>query len=244
MFRSSTMSTSTKRFFRYELRTTDVDAAARFYADVLGLQLRAGDTGTLEIARLPEQAVARGAKPHWLGHVSVQSDVDSLLQAFVADGAQQLGPMQQRADGARHAIVRHPIGAMLALSSAAGLPPDSRIAWHQLATTDHERAVALYARLFGWTAREKTDVPGHGPNVAFAWSEPGAAVGGMSDSAKRPEIHTQWLFHFHVSDVDATLEKVRARGGLAVPAMTLPDGRRVAACDDPQGGAFGLIQTV
>jgi predicted enzyme related to lactoylglutathione lyase len=233
---------STKRFFRYELRTTDVEGAARFYVDVLGLELRSGDVGSLEIARLPEQAVARGAKPHWLGHVSVENDVDSDLRALLADGAQQLGPMQQRSDGARHAIVRHPIGAMLALSSAPALPPDPRIAWHQLATTDHERALALWARMFGWTARDKTLLAEYGPNVTFGWDASGPAIGGVSDSAERPEIHTQWLFHFRVTDLEATCEEVRARGGLALPIMALPDGRRIAACDDPQGGAFGLLQ--
>lgn len=235
----------TKRFFRYELRTTDVASAQPFYREVLGLDLEPGTPGTLEVAPLHERALAAGARPHWLGHVALgaSSEVDALLRRLVESGASQLGPMQQRPDGERHAIVRHPLGAMLALSSASALPADHRVAWHQLATTELAGAVALYSDLFGWSAREKTVLPdGYGTSVAFGWDDAGEVVGGMADSAKRPEVHTQWLFHFAVADVEAARAAVVAHGGLALPALTLPDGRKVAACDDPQGAAFGILQ--
>lgn len=235
----------TSRFFRYELRTTDVAAARGFYREVLGIDLEPEASATLEIAVLHERARAAGARSHWLGHLALGSgaEVDAKLAQLVASGAMQLGPMQQRADGARHAIVRHPIGAMLALSSASALPPEPRIAWHQLATTDIEAAISLTRELFGWVAGEKVVLPdAHGANVSFAWDEAGPAIGGISDSAKRPEVHTQWLFHFAVEDVETVRAAVVAHGGLALPAMTLPDGRKVAACDDPQGAAFGILQ--
>ena len=51
-------------FFHFTLRTSDVPAARAFYAAVLGRD-------HAEIFQLHEQAVARGAKPHWLGYLAV-----------------------------------------------------------------------------------------------------------------------------------------------------------------------------
>lgn len=57
----------------------------------------------------------------------------------------------------------------------------------------------------------------------------------------RPEVHTHWLF-FSVPSLDVAVGRVREHGGLVIGPMELPGGARVAACDDPQGAAFGLIE--
>jgi len=66
----------TKRFCRVQLRTTDVASARAFYAAVLG------DGVATDIVPLPDEAAARGAPPHWLGHIGVD-DVDASARAFV-----------------------------------------------------------------------------------------------------------------------------------------------------------------
>ena len=55
-----------------------------------------------------------------------------------------------------------------------------------------------------------------------------------------PHIHPHWLFHFRVPALDAAVDRVRAGGGLVAATFELPDGRRIAVCDDPQGAAFAL----
>ena len=52
------------RFGRIELRTTDVPAARLFYRALLG-------DDDADIVPLPAEAIARGARPHWLGHLGV-----------------------------------------------------------------------------------------------------------------------------------------------------------------------------
>jgi hypothetical protein len=57
-------------FCRYVLRTTDVEAGRRFYAQAIGLEVPPGGTAgasALEAWPLHERARAAGAPSHWLG---------------------------------------------------------------------------------------------------------------------------------------------------------------------------------
>jgi predicted enzyme related to lactoylglutathione lyase len=45
-----------------------------------------------------------------------------------------------------------------------------------------------------------------------------------------------------VPSLDVAVERVRTHGGVVIGPLELPDGVRVAACDDAQGAAFGLIE--
>jgi len=226
------------KFFHYVLRTTDVAAARAFYSAVLG-------TTDAEIVQLHEQALARGARPHWLGFLEV-AEVDVAASAFVARGAALLGPKWLDSRGLEAAFVRDPGGALVALgkAGAAGgaalLHP--RVAWHVLNTAHVERAVTNYRELLGWEFAEPVDFREHGVFQPFAWQPGGVPVGALSDIAQRPGVHPHWLFHFQVSALDPALEAVRAAGGVVLGPFTLPSGARVAVCDDAQGAAFALLE--
>ena len=232
---------SASRIARYQLRTTDVNAARAFYADVLGAHIWGAD---VTLALLPGPAVARGAAPHWLGHVHVGArEVEGTVGRLVAQGGQLLVPMRTAGEGAAPAVVRDPFGALLGVSAETAAPPREVVAWHVLHTRDHERAFALYAGLFGWTATGLLDPgPDGGVHQLFAWEESGRSVGSVSNAARLPHIHPQWFFCFDVPDIEAARTKVRARGGLALAPMKLSSGALVAPCGDPQGAAFGLHQ--
>ncbi len=64
----------------------------------------------------------------------------------------------------------------------------------------------------------------------------------MANTARLPDIHPQWLFYFRVANIEAALATVRARGGAVVGPMPTSSGDLVAACNDPQGAAFGLYE--
>src|SRR4051794_39161194 len=102
------------RFVNYHLRTTDIPAARAFYAAVLG-------KNHAEIFQLHEQALARGARPHWLGYLDV-GEVDAMASAFGARGATPLGPKWVNPQGLEAAVVRDPGGAVVALAKP---PPAS-----------------------------------------------------------------------------------------------------------------------
>ena len=222
-------------FCRFDLRTSDPARAREFYSQLLG-----HDRAT--VWQLHEQAVARGAKPHWLGRIGV-TELERVTANFVARGAAQLGPTQTMADGGRATVLRDPGGAVVSVGTAPTAEVDIGIVWHVLNSRDATKAVTNYVELFGWSPTSSADAGAHGPFRNFAWQAGGADVGAIGDVANRPGVHPHWLFFFEVSSLADSMNAVRAGGGVVVEPMTLPDGRRVCVCDDPQGAAFGLRES-
>jgi predicted enzyme related to lactoylglutathione lyase len=233
-------------FCRYDLRTTEPEAARRFYAEVVGLDLPEGIAraeGTLAVWPLHELARARGAPAHWLGHLAVV-DVESTASRLVALGAERLGPTVHTHHGPAYATLRDPSGAVVAVRESAREPGPAPVAWHQLHTRDVERAWAIYEELFGWTHTKTTEVVGlDGGFRLFAWAGSGESAGMMGNTARWPGVHSHWLYYFPVPDLEGALAKVPANGGRVVaPAAALANGDRLAPCEDGQGAAFGLYE--
>jgi len=221
------------RFSRYLLRTTDVEAAGAFYDAVLAGR---GDG----IVPLHEAAIARGAKPHWLGHIQVRhlGGAEAAAARFVERGATRLGP----APGvAPFVVLRDPGGALVAVTESP-TGSSAGVVWQQLNTRDADAAATNYADLFGWSFTDKLDLGPLGQHTRFSLNSGGASCGLISDVEGRPEVHTHWLFFFAVESLEAAVQRVREHGGLVIGPLELPNGVRVAACDDPQGAAFGLIE--
>lgn len=228
------------RFFRYELRTTDIDAARGFYADVLGSRF---EDPALAVARLPDAVRAQGAPAHWLGHVSVP-DPEGAGASMAAAGGTHLGPVERCPDGTMRAVVRDPYGAVVAVASAPRPSRGDAVPWHVLNVEDHEGAFAFYAGLFGWAPTEAPDAwPGPGRHRSFAWTEGGRSVGSVADTARLPEIHPHWLFLFGVADVAHAVQAVRRLGGIVLPPFRTPAGAAAAVCEDAQGAMFGVHET-
>jgi uncharacterized protein len=232
------------KFFRYTLRTSDVGAARAFYSAVLG-------DGDADVVQLHEQAVARGARPHWLGFIDVRNtgEVEAAASAFVARGASPLAPKWVNPEGLEAAVMRDPGGAIVALAKPPPAPVDTgsrvcgaEVVWHLLNTNDVDRAKSNYGELFGWEFKESQDLGSHGVFHPFAWERGEPAVGSMADVSARSGVHPHWLFHLHVAALDPALDAVRANGGTVVGPFVLPNGDRVGICDDPQGAAFGLYE--
>lgn len=231
-------------FCRYVLRTTDVDAGRRFYAESIGLEVPQGGTSeasALEAWPLHERARAAGAPAHWLGQLAVR-DVDAAVARLVELGGERLGPTVRAGDGAPFATLRDPSGAVVSVRAPSESPTDHPVRWHQLHTRDVERAWAGYSELFGWAHRQTLDAPDLvGGHRLFAWSEGGEPVGSMGNTARWPGVHPHWLFHLPVDDIEASVARVRALGGTATDPIALPSGLSLSACEDPQGAAFGLV---
>jgi uncharacterized protein len=219
------------RFCRYILRTTNVTSARAFYGAALGRD-------DVEIVPLHEAALARGARPHWLGLLGVE-DIEGTAEAFVARGAVRLGPTA-RGDLGALAMLRDPGGALVALTTPPSTNSESGVVWQTLNTSDFARTSAAYCELFGWHIGAAHDFGALGLFHELAWQAGGAAVGAMCDISGRAGRHPHWLFHFRVAALGPAIAAVRAAGGLAQEPVALPDGTHVAVCDDAEGAAFAL----
>lgn len=213
------------------LRTTDLAAARGFYDEILV-------GGCPDVVELPAAARARGAKPHWLGHIAVD-DPAAMIAALVDRGAQLLGPAFTTR-GATAQALRERGGAVIAIGGPGDATARSDLAWHLTWSHSPVESLADHVELFGWQATTQVDTNGFGIHRGFAWTPGGPSVGAVADVAAVAGVHAQWLYVFAVPDLDRAVAKVRERGGLALGPTTLPSGARMAACDDPQGGAFGL----
>jgi predicted enzyme related to lactoylglutathione lyase len=235
-------------FCRYDLRTTDPDAARSFYSKVVGLDF--GETPAAEgpsmlgVWLLHEQARARGAPAHWLGHIGVV-DLEATVTRLLELGSERLGPTVRANDGAAYATLRDPSGAVVAMRAISRKPHGSPVAWHHHHTRDLERAWAAYSEVFGWTNAGTIDVADtDGGYRMFAWDGSGQPVGSMANTARMPAVHPHWLYFFRVADIDGAIAEVRAGGGAIISnQVTLPNGDRIVPCHDPQGAEFGLCQS-
>jgi uncharacterized protein len=224
------------QFHRIELRTTDVEAARAFYRKVLGHEHAV-------IWPLHEQALARGAKPHWIGHIGVD-DVEPATQRFVERGAAKLGPAPPTREGGSATVLRDPGGAILALSEPGPSKPSAlmNVAWMVLNTNDLSQALSNYRDLFGWVPTTVVELGAQGTAQEFAWEAGGESVGAMRDIAGRPGVHPHWLFFFEVHELTPAVVATEQAGGTVLEPFTLPSGARICVCDDPQGAAFGLYE--
>jgi uncharacterized protein len=256
--RQASMSGSHGRFVWYELMTTDLEAAKAFYGKVAGWGTReasmpgshytlftAGDVPTGGLINLPQDAETQGAAPQWVGYVSVD-DVDAAAhRAKELDGTVYVPPTDI-ADVSRFSVVADPQMATFILvkwrDPGRQLPIQSgalgHVGWHELLTTDWERAFAFYREIFGW---QKAAVDVAPTSTYLQFSAAGQTIGGMFNKPATAPV-AFWLYYFNVADIGAALDRVRAgRGEILEGPSDIPGGGRVARCTDPQGAMFALI---
>lgn len=253
------MATTPSKFIWYELMTSDTDAAASFYKNVVGWEVSpfessehpysifsAAQIGIGGLMPIPDSACAAGAQPSWSGYIRVD-DVDAATKRVTQAGGSVLRPPEDIPDVGRFSVVADPHGAMFMLfknaGNASGQPvapgTPGHIGWHELHAGDGVGAFAFYAELFGWTKAEAMDMGPMGIYQLFAVD--GVPVGGMmTKTAQTPRPF--WLFYINVDAIDAALERVVASGGhLVAGPHEVPGGSWIVQCTDPQGAMFALV---
>jgi predicted enzyme related to lactoylglutathione lyase len=244
-------------FVWHELITTDTQAAAEFYTNVVGwtvipyeqdpsYQLWAANgvpVGGLMV--LPEQARSMGTPPNWLPYLSVP-DVDATVRQAEALGATtHVQPMDIGVG--RIAVLADPQGASFALYRPTVPPPTGAVprngefSWHELMTTDSGAAWRFYAELFGWDATSSMDM---GPDGAYQMFGPAGShvpFGGLYQRPAASSAPPRWLSYAVVGDVDAAASALTRLGGTVTSGpMEVPGGDRIVNGLDPQGAIFAL----
>jgi uncharacterized protein len=251
-------------FIWYELLTTDADAAQRFYGDVVGWTVTPGAQPEMDyrmiaapdgegvggMLQLTDAMRAGGARPVWLGYLSVP-DTDATVKQIEAQGGKVQMPPTTMHVG-RIAMVTDPQGAPIYVMTPAP-PPDTpeakstafsrtavgHCAWNELATADPKRAFAFYSSQFGF-ADGGTMPMGEMGDYQFLNDENGMIGAVMASAAgDRPSM---WTYYFRVADIDAAIRKVEAGGGTIMHGpQEVPGGGFIIIGQDPQAAMFALI---
>jgi uncharacterized protein len=261
------MNNSTGSFIWYELLTTDADAAAVFYGNVVGWKI-GGRTATGPgahdyrmigrsdggfaggVMQLTPDMLQHGARPTWLGYLHVK-DVDVAARAIVADGGKLMMPRMDLPVG-RIAMVTDPLGTSFYVMDPippAGQPDAKsdvfdavavqRVRWNELASPDLTRAKAFYARHFGFAFNEVMPMGAMG-DYCFI-DHDGKRLGAiMQKSPQSPPA--SWLFYFGVPSVAAAKAAIEAGGGKVMNGPhEVPGGDWIVVATDPEGAPFGVV---
>jgi len=248
------------QFVWYELMTTDTNAAKAFYNKVAGwgsqdvpmpgmtyTLLKLGDSQVAGLMNQPEEAKKMGAPPSWIGYVYA-NNVDATVDRIKELGGTVYVPPSDIPNIGRFAVVADPQGATIALFNTPNQPPEGstpepgtpgRIGWHELMTSDWQKAFAFYSELFGWQKGEGHDM---GPmGIYQMFSAGGAPTGGMFN--KPPEVPVSfWLYYVNVDGVEPAADRVKSAGGQIINGpMEVPGGSWIVQCKDPQGAMFALV---
>ncbi len=110
--------------------------------------------------------------------------------------------------------------------------------WCELSAADPDSALAFYRTAFGWKQEGAMPMGELGDYRFLQAGELGfgALMGVM------PGASPGWQFYFHVPDIDAAAQRVRAGGGdIVQEPIEIPGGDYSLVARDPQGAGFGLV---
>ncbi|MBL8581161.1 MAG: VOC family protein, partial [Rhizobiaceae bacterium] len=188
-------------FIWYELMTSDLDVAERFYKAVVGwntepfpsaqvryIVAKAGDAGVGGMMTMPDDVAAMGTPPMWLGYIR-SDDVDAKTAAIKAAGGTVYQEGTDIPDVGRFSVVTDPQGATFMLLAPKG--PDGEpaapmtpghIGWNELMAADWQTAFDFYSTQFGWKKDQTFDMGEKGTYQIF--NTGGNSVGGMYNKPK------------------------------------------------------------
>ena len=122
---------------------------------------------------------------------------------------------------------------------AIGTPGTSlpgKVVWHDLLTPDLDKSRTFYAELFRWQFEEVSD------GYLLARNE-GRPVAGLARLDAKQSIG-HWLPQVSVVDIGEAQNTTRTAGGeVVLKAFSLKGRGEVAVLKDPQGAAFGVLQS-
>jgi predicted enzyme related to lactoylglutathione lyase len=244
-------------FFWYDLATSDVEAARKFYCEVVGWAyqdvgqpgqayglFKVGDVSVAGLMPYPDGMTP--PHPVWNGYIAV-TDVDAMAgRVKQAGGTVHRGPME--VPGViRFAVVADPQGAVFIIAKGLEAQPMPQLAagtsgtfgWRELFATDWAKDFAFYEKLFGWTKAEAHNMGPMGICQLFAAG--GDAIGGMMNKpAEMPQCW--WNYYINVDGIDAAKTRVENGGGkVMMGPMQVPGGQWILQGQDPQGGNFALV---
>ena len=253
------------RHIWYELMTPDPLGAKAFYeALVPGWSVADRNPGPLDYRMIcrgdggnaggvlgMDQAMRdHGAKPLWLGYVSVD-DVDASIGQVEAKGGAVHMPATDIEGVGRIAMVADPQGNPFyimtpkppegqedAQSDVFSADQEQRVGWNELSTPDPAAARTFYGEMFGWTSDEFMPMGEFGEYRFFDHDDRriGAVCGVM------PGGSAGWRYYIRVPSISTAAAAAKAAGGaVSMGPHEVPGGDFIIIGNDPQGAEFALV---
>lgn len=244
------------RVLWFELLTTDVKAAEKFYTTVVGwtvspfrgspdtydMWTRAGNASVGGVMTIPQ---GMNFPPHWGMYVGVPRLEDAVATVERLGGS-ALSPLIDVPEVGRMRTMKDPQGAAFSVYEPASPPPHPEqepevgdLSWIELFTTDPDAALKFYTELFGWHVGDAMDMGEMGKYQMFSRT---IALGGMMKKPREmAHVPPHWGLYFRVPDVHAAASRVKENGGQVLNGpMEVPGGDWIVNCMDPQGAAFSV----
>ena len=249
-------------FVWYELMTPDAEGAKAFYDAVVGWNISEGapefggyrmigrsDGGNAGgVLPLTDEMQQHGARPTWLGYVSV-ADVDQAVAAIEQAGGKGLMPAFDIPNVGRIAMVADPQGAPFYVMKPTPPEPkaqsdvfspnaEQRVGWNELSTTDPVAARKFYTGQFGWGSDEFMDM-GEMGEYRFL-EQDGTRIGALCGVMQGQQ--PKWRFYFRVPSIAKAKETAEQKGGtIHMGPHQVPTGDYIIIGSDPQGAEFALV---
>ncbi len=246
------------KFCWFEITTTDVPAAKRYYGELFGwtfddmpmpdgspyAMAKVKGNTVCGITTLTGEAKKMGAPPHLLSYVAVD-DTDAIAAKVPGLGGKVLAPPMDAGPG-RMAVIQDPTGGVFALRQARQqmgtwlYGETSALCWNELATTDVNKAGQFYGKLFGW----QTETSPMGDMTYTVFKQGKEDVGGMMLMPRRMQgAPPAWCAYLQVTRADDSIARATKMGGKVIaPATDVPDVGRFAVLQDPQSAVFCILQ--
>lgn len=243
-----------------DLGTTDIDGAAAFYGGLFGWDFEKGgeEVGGYGTFQLDDKAAAGGmttppgmGAPAWSLYFCTPDADATARQVAQAGGGTlfepmdvlDLGRMAGFADSAQVAFSVWQPGKNKGLEL---VNEPGGLIWTELYTPDIDAAAGFYDAVFGWKTITQPFEGGSYTMVYPGEGTPDDMFGGLWPIDQDPveqEAGVYWMPYFHVTDIDAVVEKARTTGGtVRAERMDLAGVGAFAKLADPYGARFALMQ--
>ncbi|APG63159.1 hypothetical protein LPB140_10565 [Sphingorhabdus lutea] len=248
-------------FIWYELMTSDIDGAEKFYGPLLNwtfetvpgsdVDYRIFSHDNTQIGgflQLNEDMMAGGAKPNMTGYIAV-NNVDECCADIITNGGAVLMPAWDIDGVGRTAFVTDPQGIPFYImaplnndhaseSFAALAPRIGHAAWNELSTTDQEGAKTFYRAIFGWVVDGDMDM---GPMGKYEFWRHDFMIGAVMTKPDEMPV-PNWVYYFRVVSLEKAAAIAKENGALSVGELQpIPGDEFCLHGIDPQGALFALV---
>jgi uncharacterized protein len=224
----------------HELYTSDVDAATRFYTELLGAEIEVAKTPDADYPMLKKDGRSHAGffqkdhddvPSHWYPYIEVD-DVDATVDKAKSLGSDVYhGPVSMAE--IRFAVLGDPQHATYGVLTSPNDAPSGLFVWDELHASDAEAAKRYYGELVGWTAKPF----GEGYDVLHTGE---AQAGGLMQKGDETP-GARWISYIAVDDTDAATARAQALGAtMMLEPTTMENVGRFSVLADPTGAVFGL----